>query len=140
VELMADRSSDPALTSPLHTFSLVSRLRSFAYAARGIRALVSSQHNAWVHAFATLLTVGFGLCLEIPRLEWFPLVFAITFVWTAEAINTAVELLCDLVSPDFHPIVATAKDVAAGAVLISALGATVTAVLVFGPRLGMFFR
>jgi diacylglycerol kinase (ATP) len=97
--------------------------------------MVSSQHNAWIHAVATHAPVGLGFSLDVPRPEWICLVFAIVSVWTAEAINTALELLCDVASPDFHPLVETAKDVAAGAVLICAVGAALTGLLVFGPRL-----
>jgi diacylglycerol kinase (ATP) len=75
--------------------------------------------------------VGFG----VGRYEWLALVFATVSVWTAEAVNTAFEALCDVASPQFHPLVARAKDVAAGAVLICAVGALVTAGLVFGPQL-----
>ena len=132
---MADRSSIPQNLATLRVFSTVARLRSFVYAGRGIRAMVTSQHNAWIHAVATFAAVGLGLFLRIPRLEWLALVFAIVSVWTAEAINTALELLCDVASPDFHPLVAKAKDVGAGAVLICAVGAAVTGLLVFGPRL-----
>jgi diacylglycerol kinase (ATP) len=132
---MADRSSIPQNLATLPAFSTLARVRSFVYAGRGIRAMVTSQHNAWIHAVATFAAVGLGLSLRIPRLEWLALVFAIVSVWTAEAINTALELLCDVASPDFHPLVAKAKDVAAGAVLICAVGAGVTGLLVFGPRL-----
>jgi diacylglycerol kinase (ATP) len=97
--------------------------------------MIASQHNAWIHAVATFAAVGLGVSLRISRLEWIALVFAIVSVWTTEAINTALELLCDVASPDFHPLVETAKDVAAGAVLICAVGATATGLLVFGPRL-----
>jgi diacylglycerol kinase (ATP) len=96
---------------------------------------VTSQHNAWIHAAATFAAGALGLALAIPRLEWLALVFAIVSVWAAEAINTALELLCDVASPGFHPLVRTAKDVAAGAVLICAIGALLTGLLVFGPRL-----
>jgi diacylglycerol kinase (ATP) len=62
-------------------------------------------------------------------------VLAIVSVWTAEALNTAFEFLCDVASPEFHPLVAKAKDVAAGAVLIAAVGATLIGLLVLGPHL-----
>jgi diacylglycerol kinase (ATP) len=63
------------------------------------------------------------------------LIVAIVVVWTAEALNTALEFLCDVASPEFHPLVEKAKDVAAGAVLISALGALGIGVLVLMPAL-----
>jgi diacylglycerol kinase (ATP) len=116
-------------------FSVPARLRSFKYAGRGIRTMVVSQHNAWVHAFATLAVIGVGLLAGLTRLEWFVLVLAIVAVWTAESLNTAFEFLCDVTSPEFHPQVEKAKDVAAGAVLITALGASAIGMLVFAPYL-----
>ena len=118
-------------------FSLGARLRSFVYAGRGIRTMIASQHNSWIHAVATCSIVGLGLALGIARFEWMALVVAIVSVWAAEAINTAFELLCDVASPDFHPLVKASKDVAAGAVLICAIGAAITGVLVLGPPLAL---
>jgi len=117
-------------------FSLEARLRSFVYAGRGIRTLIASQHNAWIHAAATCAVIAAGLGLGVGRYEWLALVVAIVSVWVAECLNTAFEILCDVASPQFHPLVARAKDVAAGAVLLCALGAVVTAGLVFWPHLG----
>lgn len=97
--------------------------------------MLRSQHNAWVHAAATCVVAVAGLGFGVGRFEWLALLFAIVSVWTAEALNTAFEALCDVASPQFHPLVARAKDVAAGAVLICAVGAVVTAGLVFGPHL-----
>jgi diacylglycerol kinase (ATP) len=119
----------------LERFSVGARIRSFRFAARGIWATLSTQHNAWIHAVATLAAVVAGVVLGISRAEWLAVVLAIMAVWTAEALNTAFEALCNVASPEFHPLVARAKDVAAGAVLISAIGAFVIGVLVFGPRL-----
>jgi diacylglycerol kinase (ATP) len=129
---------NPALSKP--TFSFAARLRSSIFALRGIRVVLASQHNARVHAAATCLVMVTGLVLDVSRYEWLALLFAIVSVWTAEALNTAFEALCDVASPQFHPLVARAKDVAAGAVLIGAAGALVTAVLVFGPRLAERWR
>jgi diacylglycerol kinase (ATP) len=114
-------------------FSVAARLRSFVYAGRGIRTMLRSQHNAWVHAAASLAVTAAGFAFEVSRLEWIALVLAIVAVWTAEALNTAFEFLCDVASPDFHPLVEKAKDVAAGAVLICALGAALIGALVFAP-------
>jgi diacylglycerol kinase (ATP) len=76
----------------------------------------------------------------VGRFEWLALVFALVSVWAAEALNTAFEFLCDVASPQFHPLVARAKDAAAGAVLICALGAVVTAGLVFAPYVALPWR
>lgn len=119
----------------LDQFSVSARIRSFGHALRGIQVMLSTQHNAWIHAVATLAAIGAGIALRIGRGEWLAVVLAIMAVWTAEALNTAFESLCDVASPEFHPLVERAKDVAAGAVLISAIGAVAIALLVFGPRL-----
>jgi diacylglycerol kinase (ATP) len=119
----------------LKSFSLSARVDSFRNAFRGIGAMLATQRNAWIHAVATLAVVGLGFALAIDRGEWLAVVLAIMAVWTAEGLNTAFEALCDVASPEFHPLVARAKDVAAGAVLIAAIGAVVIAALVFGPRL-----
>jgi diacylglycerol kinase (ATP) len=116
-------------------FSFIARLRSFRYAIYGIAVMLTSQHNAWLHAVATGVIVGLGTTFGLSAGEWCWLVLAIMAVWTAEALNTALELLADVASPAFHPLVKQAKDVAAGAVLISACGATVIGVLILGPRL-----
>jgi len=116
-------------------FSASARLRSFVCAARGVRTMLASQHNAWIHAAATVMVVAAGVVLGVGRFEWLALVFAIVSVWTAESLNTAFEFLCDVAQPDFHSLVARAKDVAAAAVLICAVGAVVIGVLVFAPYL-----
>ncbi len=119
----------------MERFSVGARLRSVEHALRGLWITLSTQHNAWIHAAATAAVIAAGVVLEIQRGEWLAVVLAIVAVWTAEAINTAFEALCDVAAPEFHPLVERAKDVAAGAVLISALGAAAIGLLVFGPRL-----
>jgi len=116
-------------------FSAVERLRSFHYALRGVRTMLVSQHNAWIHAVATFAVCVAGLLVGLSTLEWCAIVLAIVGVWTAEALNTALEFLCDVASPEFHPLVEKAKDVAAGAVVIAALGAVAIGLLVLGPPL-----
>lgn len=117
------------------SFSIASRLESFRHAGRGLWTLVASQHNARIHLLATLAALALALAVGISRLEWCAIVVAIVMVWTAEALNTALEFLCDVASPEFHPLVENAKDIAAGAVLASAIGAALIGLLVFGPYL-----
>jgi diacylglycerol kinase (ATP) len=117
------------------TFTISARLRSFKYAFRGIGLVVTSQHNAWIHVAATLVVVSVGLWVQLSRLEWCSLVLAIVAVFTAEALNTAIEYVTDLTSPEFHVLAGKAKDAAAGAVLIAAFGAVLVGCLVFGIRL-----
>jgi diacylglycerol kinase (ATP) len=97
--------------------------------------MLSSQHNAWVHAAATVMVVVVGFLLRLRAGEWCWITLAVVAVWTAEALNTAFEFLTDVASPEFHPLAGKAKDVAAGAVLISAVGAVVIGLLVFAPKL-----
>lgn len=115
--------------------SLAARLRSFVYAGRGVATLLSSQHNAWIHATASVLTVAAAAWLGVSRVEWIALILAMLVVWAAEAFNTALEFLADMASPEFHPLVEKAKDVAAGGVLICAVGAALIGLLVFAPHL-----
>ena len=117
-----------------NSLTFTGRLRSVSCALHGIRIMVQSQQNAWIHAAATLLVTIAGLVLRLSLAEWCWIVLAIVAVWTAEALNTAFEFLTDVASPSFHPIAGNAKDVAAGAVLISALGSVVIGVLVLGPH------
>ncbi len=117
------------------SFTFTGRLRSVRFALIGIRTMLASQHNAWVHTGGTAAVIAAGLLLRVGRLDWCMLILAMMAVWTAEALNTAFEFLCDVASPEFHPLVAKSKDVAAGAVLLSAIGAVVVGLLVFVPAL-----
>ncbi len=117
------------------SLTFTGRLRSVRYAVRGIGVMVRSQHNAWLHAAATVVVVALGLGLGVSAADWCWLVLAMMAVWTAEALNTAFEFLTDVASPTFHPVAGKAKDVAAGAVLISAVGSAVIGLMVFGPHL-----
>jgi diacylglycerol kinase (ATP) len=116
-------------------FEFTGRIRSFKYAFRGIWTMIQSQHNAWIHAAATVAVISAGLLWKIDRQEWNWLILAIVSVWTAEALNTAFEFLADATNPTFHPLVGKAKDVAAGAVLITAIGSVIIGLLIFGPHL-----
>lgn len=121
-------------------FQIRSRLRSFRYAFAGLWTMLKSQHNAWIHACATILVIVTGFFFELTAEEWCWLVLAMVSTWTAEALNTAFEFLADATSPQFHPLVKKAKDVAAGAVLISAIGAVIIGWLILGPHLLHTFR
>jgi len=116
-------------------FSWAARARSFGYAFRGVVTLLATQHNAWLHAAATVAVVALGVALGVSRIEWALLILAIALVWTAEGLNTALEWLCDVAAPEYNPLVKKAKDVAAAAVLLAAIGSALIGLLVFGPRL-----
>jgi len=108
-------------------------LSSFRFAWRGIGLLLRTQANARIHAAATVLVVLMGLMFHLTLVEWALIVLAIAGVWAAEGMNTAIEFLVDLVSPEYHVLAEQAKDVAAGAVLLAAVGAAIVGMLVFGP-------
>jgi diacylglycerol kinase (ATP) len=93
------------------------------------------ERKAWLLAAATLAALAAGFYFRLAALEWCAVVFAITLVWVAEGLNTALERLTDLVSPGFHPLAGRAKDIAAGAVLIAVAGAVSIGFLIFWPRL-----
>jgi len=114
--------------------ALAARLRSFAYAFAGVRTLFATQPNFRIHTFAALLVVVGGLALRVTLADWLWLTAAIAGVLVTEALNTALEFLADAVSTDHHPLIGKAKDCAAGAVLLSALGAAVIGIVVFGPQ------
>jgi len=116
-------------------FSLRARLKSIGHAFDGLRLMLRTQHNAWVHLTISLIVAAAGLILDLTTEAWLALILVMAIVWVAEAINTAFELLCDVASPDFHPLVKAAKDVAAAAVLLSAIAAIAIGTIVFLPRL-----
>jgi diacylglycerol kinase (ATP) len=116
-------------------FSVRARLKSFIYAARGLRWLAQDEHNAWLHLAASAAVIASGFMLHVSLDDWRWLVAAITLVWVAEAINTAIEELCDRVSSEFDPSIGRVKDLAAGAVLVASLGAVVIGLLTLGPPL-----
>ena len=113
---------------------LTGRLRSFGHAFRGLKVLVQTQHNARIHTVATILVVAAGALARISPTDWALIVLALVCVWATEALNTSVEFLIDRLAPELHPVAARAKDVAAGAVLIAAIGSLFVGALVFGPH------
>jgi diacylglycerol kinase (ATP) len=116
-------------------FQFTGRVRSFRYAIAGIVRMLRCQQNAWVHLGLTIAAVGAGFFFDLSSREWCWIILAIAIVWTAEALNTAFEFLADAASPQFHPLVRDAKDVAAGAVLITAIAAAIIAAIIFWPHI-----
>lgn len=108
---------------------------SFRDALRGVFHTFRSQRNARIHLAVGLAVVAGGVLLGLAPLEWAVVVLAIVLVVAAETVNTALETLGDAACPDHHPLVGVAKDVAAGAVLVTAVGAVVVGLLVFVPHL-----
>lgn len=115
--------------------SLCRRLQSFRYAFRGAADLFASQPNARIHLAAAAAAIGAGFWLKISPSEWLAVLVCIALVFSLEAANTAIEYLTDLVSPDFHPLAGKAKDAAAAAVLLAAIGAATVGAVIFLPKI-----
>jgi diacylglycerol kinase len=109
-------------------------LLGFAYALRGLWYALRTQRNARVHLACALAVTLAGVLLRLSASEFAMLYIAIAGVFIAEMFNTVIELCVDLASPEYHPLAGRAKDVAAGAVLLSALLAVVIGALVLGPH------
>lgn len=112
-------------------FRIRKRIESFRYALNGLKTLLITQHNAWIHLVATILVGVVALFLKVSSEHWIFLIIVTTLVWVAEALNTAMEFLSDAAVPEIHPLIEKAKDVAAGAVFMSALAALIVGILVF---------
>ncbi len=111
------------------------RLRGFADAWRGIKLVLLTQPNARIHAVAAAAAIALGAWLGLSAGEWSALACVITLVWVTEALNTAIEFTVDLISPEHHRLAGWAKDAAAGAVLLSSLGAVAVGAIIFAPKL-----
>lgn len=114
---------------------LKARIKSFGYAIKGVTFFFSSQPNAKIHLIAALLAIGLSYALKISSLEWVGIILSIGAVLTTEAINTALEELVNFVSPEYHKQAGIVKDIAAGAVLITAFMALVIGCIVFLPKI-----
>ena len=114
-------------------FSIAARLKSFAFAFEGFAFMLRTQHNAWVHLGATSAIVALGFALQVSADAWRWLIAAMALVWVAEAMNTAFEHLCDVVSPQFHESVKRSKDIAAAAVLVCVIAASLLGAITFAP-------
>jgi len=117
-----------------------SRLTSFKNALVGWWHVVRTQQNAWIHAIATVSVLLVAIWLKLPLGDWVVLILTIGMVWMAEFINTALEIVVDLASPDLHPLARAGKDVGAAAVLIAAVSALVIGIILLGPPLLDKFR
>lgn len=110
-------------------------LRGFVYAGRGLRYAVRTQRNMRVHLSLACLAIALGLVLRISPVEFALVFIAIMLVFGMEMLNTVVEACVDLITREHHPLARTAKDVAAGAVLLNAILAVIIALFVFVPHL-----
>lgn len=115
-------------------FSIRQRLKSFDFAFAGLVQFFTTQHNAIIHALATIVVMGLCISLPLTITECIIIIWCVAMVWMAELFNTAIEKLCDHVSPGYSKKIKFIKDVAAAAVLITAVAALVTGLLIFIPK------
>lgn|SRR5690606_2668201 len=112
------------------------RLKSFKYAANGIKIIFQEEPNARIHLIATLLVILSGFIFQLSFFEWIIVVFCIGLVFSMELINTALERMANYISPEYHETIKRVKDLSAAAVLVSAVVAIITAILIFVPKIG----
>ena len=111
------------------------RIKSFVYAGRGIRTVFSSEANMKIHLVIMLSVVIFGFIFQLSAMEWIACVLCFGLVVGMEMMNTAIENVVDLASPEKHPLAGKAKDIAAGAVLVCAIISVAVGVIIFLPKI-----
>ncbi|KQM76866.1 diacylglycerol kinase [Pedobacter sp. Leaf216] len=116
-------------------FSIIERVRSFKYAFNGLRLFFVNEHNGRIHLVSAIVAVALSFYLKISGLEWIAILSVIVAVFMAEIINTSIEKLADVVSPDYHPKIKLVKDLAAAAVLVAAFLAVAVGCIIFVPKL-----
>lgn len=112
-----------------------SLINSFKYACMGIKSAIKSERNMKIHVLATLIVTALGFILGLDPLEWVACIFSIVIVISSEMLNTAIETVVDLVSPNINPLAKKAKDIAAGSVLVMAIGAFLVGLIIFIPKI-----
>lgn len=110
-------------------------LQSLRYAFGGLITFFRTERNGQIQAIVAGVVVSLAALFNIRATEWLIVVLCIVMVWSFEMINTAIEKLCNVVHPDFHPQIRVIKDVAAGAVLMAAVGSVVAGVVIFLPKI-----
>jgi diacylglycerol kinase (ATP) len=115
-------------------FSVRQRLKSFVFAFHGLLRFFRTEHNAWIHLLAAIVVIAVGFSFHLTNSEWIGVVFAIGGVLAAEAFNTCIEKMMDLLAPQRDERVKYIKDLAAGAVLVAAVAAVVIGLLIFVPK------
>lgn len=118
------------------------RISSFKNAFSGIFFAFRTQNNLWIHLIISILVVLMGLWLALSVIDWAILILTMAMVFAAEMFNTSIEAVVDLIQPAIHPLAKTGKDVAAAAVLLTAISSIFIGILILGPplcrRLGIY--
>lgn len=112
-----------------------SRAKAIGYAIEGWLHVLHTQKNTWIHALASLSVVLVGFWLHLSTQDWSILILTIALVWITEFLNTSIEAITDLISPQHNHLAKVSKDVGAAAVLIAAVTAVIIGLLILGPPL-----
>lgn len=115
-------------------------IKSFANALNGLKICFVTEPNFRIHTFLAIIAVIFGIAFHISAFEWIATCFCIAFVISMEMLNSAIEKLCDVVHQDVHPGIKKVKDIAAGAVLVSAIFSFITGAIIFLPKIIMYLK
>jgi diacylglycerol kinase (ATP) len=116
------------------SFSARKRIKSFSYAFSGLKGIILREHNFRIHLLAALIALILGFVLELKGGEWIALILVISLVLVTEILNSALEALSDIISPEYHESVKRAKDYSAAAVLVAAIASLVVGAFLFLPK------
>lgn len=114
--------------------------QAFVNAYKGVRFVFRTQRNAKIHLLISVIIILLGVFFHITSMQWVAISLAIGLVWAAECMNTAVEKLTDLASPEYHILARIAKDCAAAAVLMASIASVAVGLFIFLPRLLIVFN
>ncbi|MCH3943150.1 MAG: diacylglycerol kinase family protein [Atopobiaceae bacterium] len=106
--------------------------KSFGFAVQGLRTAIATERNIKVMLGGAVLAAVLGIVLRIDALSWAIVIACMGFVLSSELVNTAIETIVDLVSPEFHPLAGRAKDISAAAELVLCIAAGIVGLIVFG--------
>jgi len=116
-------------------FSIKKRMQSFKFAFNGLKILLREESNAWIHLCIAICVLVAGFVFKISVGEWIVVVFCIGFVFALELLNSAIENMADFVSEEYHDLIKKTKDLAAGAVLVSAIVSAIIGLIIFVPKI-----
>lgn len=116
-------------------FSIKKRIKSFSYAFAGLKVLFKEEHNSWTHAVAAVCAITAGFLLDISDIEWIAIIIVIGMVISAEIVNSSLERTADFIKAERDDRKRDIKDLGAAAVLICAITAAITGIIIFLPKL-----
>lgn len=120
-------------------FTIKSRVQSFTYAIKGIIHAFKHERSIWLQSICAVVTIIAGFVFNISRIEWLAVIVCIGIVFASETMNTAIETIVDFISPEYDKKAGLIKDLAAGAVLITAIMSAVVALVIFTPKIVALF-